>query len=96
MAENPFSLHYAVHYGHLETVQLLMKTHDVNTRDHVGRTPLHIAIVLTNDEMFDLLIKNPDVDRDVKDIDGNTPLMEACKTYSTSKTTVYYIIKRCL
>jgi len=86
VAENPFSLHYAVHYGHVEMLTRLMKSLDVNTRDHVGRTPLHIAIVLRNDEIFSLLVKNPDVDRDVKDIEGNTPLMEACKTYSTSKT----------
>ena len=62
-----------------------LQAEDINGQDHVGRTPLHIAIVLQRDVIFDKLMKTKAIDLNLKDVNGETPLMEACNVYCAGK-----------
>ena len=88
-------LHFCVHYNRVELFMKLLsspwlKAEDVNSQDHVGRTPLHIAIVLKRDVIFDKLMKMKAIDLNVKDVNGETPLMEACNALYCVGKLIYH------
>ncbi len=67
-------LHYAVHEGHKEVVELLIANGAVvNAKDHEEWTPLHFAAIKGLEEIAELLIANG-ADVNAKDDDGDTPL----------------------
>ena len=63
----------------------LLQPEDVNTQDHAGRTPLHIAVALRRDVIIDKLMKTKAIDVNTKDANGDTPLMEACNNCCVGK-----------
>lgn len=68
------ALHKAVREGHIETVQALLVTGDVNAESNIGMTPLHWACVTGNDEIVALLLEyGADPHKRNDFIDGMTP-----------------------
>ncbi|KAI0117939.1 ankyrin repeat-containing domain protein [Nemania sp. FL0031] len=51
---------------------------DLEARDKLGRTVVHYAAALTDEEVIEKLLKLSNIDVDVEDADGWTPLMWAC------------------
>jgi ankyrin repeat protein len=71
-------LSYAAKRGHKEIVELLIANGaDVNTKDVVGMTPLHIAARRGHKEIVELLIDNG-MDVNTKSYSG-TPLDQAIR-----------------
>ena len=70
-------IHQATQDGLIEKVQRMIKNGiDVNTRDEVGRTPLHIAAAMNHDIDMRVLI-DLGADINAQDKQGKTPLMYA-------------------
>ena len=66
---------------------LIDKGANVNTQDIYGKTPLLYAIFLSI-KVFDRLIKHPEINIEISDEDGYTPLILSCiKNIKGSKTT---------
>ncbi|KAK1856301.1 ankyrin repeat protein [Colletotrichum chrysophilum] len=60
---------------------------DIGTEDRFKRTALHMAAGTDDIEVFELVLKNlPNYDINVRDSDGWTPLMWACR--SSTETTI--------
>jgi len=76
----PISLHQAVANGDIEQVKLLIsKGADVNSRNRLNGTPLHIAVQYRRQALIELLIdKGTDVN--AKDSNGQTALRFALDT----------------
>ena len=51
---------------------------DMNLRDQKGRSLLHIAAGNDTDDMINILLAN-NFDVNIADLDGETPLITACK-----------------
>lgn len=49
-------LHKAVRQGHLSTVEVLVRTSDVNATSHEGMTPLHWAVLTGREEIVQTLL----------------------------------------
>jgi ankyrin repeat protein len=62
---------------------------DVNVRNGVGNTPLILAINSHDIATVDLLLASPDIDVDLPDVDGRTPLMTAASRLNRSGETVF-------
>lgn len=62
-------IHAAVSYGHLELIEFLLKTGDVNIKDSEGDTPLHHVESV---QVAKLLIDNYKADYKIKNNDGLT------------------------
>ena len=75
-------LHEAVCYGKLESAKLLLEAGaDVNKRNSLGQTALHVTIGNLKQNCSKLLIKSG-ADVNIADNQSNTPLMETIKEYS--------------
>ncbi|KAM0230515.1 hypothetical protein ACHAPO_009280 [Fusarium lateritium] len=69
-------LNLAAETGCIEAIQLLLaRITPVNTKGSKGRTVLHSAIENLQDETIKLILKHPDIDINIQDDDGNTPLI---------------------
>jgi len=66
-------LHWAVRYNELETVQSLATGRNLEARDMLGRTPLHLAAMFGLEEMVALLLERG-ADVNARDQWGVTPL----------------------
>ena len=68
----------AAQEGHLNVCRILMKSYfNKNPQSNSGRTPLHIAAERGHSEVCDVLLKNSDTDRNVKDDYGQNALHSA-------------------
>jgi len=71
------SIHTAAKTGNIEAVkQYLAAGADVNAKNKVGQTPLHLAVANDHKEIIELLIAK-DADLNAKDVWEGTPLYEA-------------------
>ncbi len=66
-------LHWAVRYGEVENARELAVARNLEARDELGRTPLHIAAMFGVDDMVALLIDRG-ADVNARDQWGTTPL----------------------
>jgi ankyrin repeat protein len=70
-----FALHKLIREKKEPLVRLLLDgKYDVNTRDALGNTPVHIAISCRHVEMATILISFNKTDINLEDSDGRTPL----------------------
>ncbi len=79
--ENVFKeslLHIAVKNGNLDIISLILEIDSVNSVDIKGNTPINLAILSKNDEIFNLLIEERPY-LDFQNIDGECPLDIALK-----------------
>ena len=78
MGRTPLSYAAAGRRG-VETVKLLLERSDVNvdSKDHMGRTPLSRAAENETNETVNLLLERSDINVDSKDFLGRTPLSYA-------------------
>lgn len=79
--EKMTALFYAIRSGHggfLEIINILVKNGcSVDIQDHLGKTPLHYASELGQDDTLEILL-NAKANPDIQDkADGKTPLHEA-------------------
>jgi ankyrin repeat protein len=80
LKEGSITFHTLVRDGQKSLVaQLLKAKYDVNTRDPLGKTPLHIAISSRNVEIALVFIYHNATDINLKDNDGITPLRLAAR-----------------
>ncbi|XP_065891015.1 transient receptor potential cation channel subfamily A member 1-like [Dysidea avara] len=81
--ESPIVL--ATKLQNVELVEELVKRRelDVNTRNHHGKTPLHMVAATGNDEIALVLLRHG-ADVQLKDTGGSTPLHIACYRGNTS------------
>ena len=70
------ALHIAVSLGQLMCVQVLLASMkvDVNSRDHLEMTPLHVATLGHFDEAIRLLLEREDINCGLQDANGNSVL----------------------
>ena len=66
-------LHWAVRYGEVESARELAVARNLEARDELGRTPLHIAAMFGVDDMVALLLERG-ADVNARDQWGTTPL----------------------
>jgi len=65
----------------VDIATMLVNHHaDINLRDKLGATPLHVAVSTDAKGIFSLLISLKTIDVDVTDIDSNSPLHVAVET----------------
>ncbi|OZG32445.1 ankyrin repeat domain-containing protein [Rickettsia endosymbiont of Culicoides newsteadi] len=68
-------LDQAACYGAAKIVKILLANKfDPNNQDFYGHTALHRAVTVNSLETVSLLIKHPEIDLNIQDQDGNTPL----------------------
>ncbi|WP_246038615.1 ankyrin repeat domain-containing protein [Wolbachia endosymbiont of Leptopilina clavipes] len=68
-------LHWAVHKENLEIVNVLIQVRaNVNAQDLYERTPLHYAAMSGDIKVVEALLKIKEIDINLADKDGNTPL----------------------
>jgi ankyrin repeat protein len=80
LKKGSITFHTLVRDGQKSLVQRFLDAkYDVNTRDPLGKTPLHIAISSRNVEMALVLISFNATDINLKDNDGITPLRLAAR-----------------
>ncbi len=63
---------------------LLIKGANPNVKDHLGKSPLYLAAEYGDLRCLNLLLGVHNVDVNIKDIFGYTPLMAACRTNQKS------------
>lgn len=70
------ALHYAVRYGQIGTIKLLLDQDDidVNIKNSLGRTPLHLAVKNGEIVIVKLLLTHDTIDVNIADFRNNTPL----------------------
>ena len=65
------ALTYAIQYRDPKVIKVLLEKADVNLKDDLGNSPIHLAVAKKKDEIFDLLLeKNADVN--LGGLDGKT------------------------
>jgi uncharacterized protein len=65
------ALTYAIQYRNPKVIKVLLEKADVNLKDELGNSPIHLALAKQKEEIFDLLLeKNADVN--VAGADGKT------------------------
>ena len=65
------ALTYAIQYRDPKVIKVLLEKADVNLKDDLGNSPIHLAVARKKDEIFDLLLeKNADVN--IAGADGKT------------------------
>jgi ankyrin repeat protein len=65
------ALTYAIQYRDPKVIKVLLEKADVNMKDDLGNSPIHLAVAKKKEEIFDLLLeKNADVN--VAGADGKT------------------------
>lgn len=75
------ALMFAAQEGHLDVVaRLLNAGSDLNWRNQAGLTPLAVAACSGYTEVLALLLKAPDIDLNLADINGRTPLSHAAES----------------
>jgi ankyrin repeat protein len=78
--EGRTALALAVFYGTLTTTQMLLDAGaDVNCQDKVGEAPLSYAASMGKEEKLKLLLKVRDINVNLQDYRGNSPLLLAVK-----------------
>jgi cytohesin len=79
-------IHKAVFKGKLNRVVALLKDHpeQVESKDNLGRTPLQVAVIHNKPEIAELLLANG-ADVNARDLDQQTPLLEALAVYKHDK-----------
>ena len=76
-------IHQAAKDGNIKAVkQHLAAGTDVNAKNKVGQTPLHLAVANDHKEIIELLIAK-DADLNAKDVWEGTPLYEAASKAHT-------------
>ena len=74
-SENGKTIVYAAYKNDIKLFnQLFNESTDVNQRDKGGRTALHYVVLNGNREIFQRLITHSDLDINVQDKDGVTPI----------------------
>lgn len=76
-------LHYAVQVAPLSTIQYLINNSDrfdidINSQDHDGNTPLHLAAASSRSEVIKYLLSLPGINDTVHNLDKKQPV-EMCK-----------------
>ncbi|XP_067668176.1 serine/threonine-protein phosphatase 6 regulatory ankyrin repeat subunit B-like [Haliotis asinina] len=85
-------LHYACEGGNTSIVQHLIRVCDINKKDRNGRTPVMVASLHGQKDVFDLLVSNA-ADLTLLDDEDNSVLHYACAGGNTS--IVQHLIKGC-
>ena len=73
-------LHLAAHQGWMDIVIDLITKHkcDINSKDSIGHTPLHYAVINNHLKVVRYFIDEQQCDPMTRDNDGDTPLHYAC------------------
>ena len=95
-------LHYACSYGHSDIAQYLIEKQNVNSLINAqtsdGETPLHVSCNTQSTEekalsVIKVLTSNPSCNCNIKDNQGNTPLMTLVYHNSSMFTVASYLIE---
>ena len=69
------ALHLAARYGQVGVLKVLLEAGSIiNSGNHDGATPLHLACQRNHADTVALLLASPAIDPRLEDINGNTPL----------------------
>ncbi len=82
--EGETALTHAIQYAETPLIKLIVEKADINTRDDLGNSPLHLALIKKKDDIFKLLLE--------KNADVNVPGRASSKT--TDQTVLYVAIAR--
>lgn len=86
------AMHLAAMAGNQDVVEFLLREGaDPNKRDRFGATPLHLAAISGLSDTVKLLCRNKQVDVNIADISGNTPIMVAGR--KGHRRSFYYLLK---
>ena len=94
-----FPLQAAASAGRLDIVEFLLARErhhldiDINDSDREGKTALHSSVEGCNTRVIDLLLQQPGIDADPRDINGETPFLSAV-TMPSKRRGIYAVIKR--
>ncbi|KAF1326591.1 Monoterpene epsilon-lactone hydrolase, partial [Globisporangium splendens] len=81
-AQGDTAVHVAIFHGNANAVKALIQGGaDVNLRNHVLESPLHIALGAGSKELIDTLVLSGHADVSARDDVGNTPLMIGVKNF---------------
>lgn len=68
-------LHYAINLGSKELVKICLNYNiDINRQDIFGNTPIHYAVIEGNNEIFNILLEQKQINCNLWNIDGKLPL----------------------
>ncbi|KAK3250007.1 hypothetical protein CYMTET_40600 [Cymbomonas tetramitiformis] len=73
------ALHIACEYSHLEVMDILLETANIQAGNEMGETPLHIAARKGNEATYNFLVQKG-ADIEAQDLMGHTPLHTASET----------------
>jgi hypothetical protein len=83
-------LHLAVQIGDVLSVEMIIQAYlhlgdkiDIYMKDNNGQTVLHTAAESGNERILLALLQYPEIQVNVKNADGNTPLHSFCQKYSS-------------
>ncbi|XP_013381091.1 krev interaction trapped protein 1 [Lingula anatina] len=89
-------IHYAVWYGHLEVIQVLLEEGGCppNITNKKRSTPLHFAALCGHPYVVELLLNHPDIDVHAVDKDGNTALNLCMDTEKPEHKEIASLLKK--
>eukprot|EP00347_Sterkiella_histriomuscorum_P022822 403337019 len=77
------ALHFACSHSTKEVINTILSFHpNINSRDYLGRTPLHMAMASNNSDAVEILLLQPNIDLNSQSIGGETPLFKGIQFQS--------------
>jgi len=91
------ALHTAIQLGKTDAVGALNRVADPNVPDHEGKTPLHLAVLSNKFEYVVMFLGARKADPSLRDRNGNTALISACKMSTSDEkmqlSTIFHLYK---
>jgi len=90
-SSQPSTLSYAASRGYIDDVKKLLNRQNVNERDDLGNTPLHLAAAGGHVNVCMALLKESSIDVNAQNDVGKTPLHEA--VWRNNETVVKFLVE---